>query len=133
MHEYLSKLPASSPFKIRQSVLDTLLISKGSFWLPGFMSGLALFVEEKRRRPELAMYVLPKALESAWTIGRGKVGVLKGWKGGEGVVSTIWISRSRAMYSFVTYSSPHLVWLWSWYVLVSTRGFVGSDVSWFDL
>lgn len=46
-----------------------------------------MFVEEKRRRPELAMYVLPKALESAWVIGRGKVGLLNRWKGGEGMVS----------------------------------------------
>jgi len=98
LHEYISKLPASSPFKVPQKVIDTLLISKGSFWLPGFLAGLALFVEEKRRRAELAMYVLPKALESAWIIGRGKVGVLKGWKGGEGVLTAVAMAMVMSTY-----------------------------------
>ena len=49
-----------------------LLISKASFALGGLLSGLSLFVEEKRRREELAMYVLPKGLESAWVMARGK-------------------------------------------------------------
>jgi len=49
-----------------------ILISKPSFWLGGFLAGLALFVEESRRRAELAMYVLPKALESTWKVARGK-------------------------------------------------------------
>jgi hypothetical protein len=49
-----------------------LCMSKPSFWVGGFLSGLALFVEERRRRAELAMYVLPKALESTWKVARGK-------------------------------------------------------------
>jgi len=49
-----------------------ICISKSSFWVGGFLAGLALFVEERRRRAELAMYVLPKALESAWKVARGK-------------------------------------------------------------
>jgi len=36
----------------------------------GFATCLSLFVEEKKRRGELAMYVMPKALESAWSIAR---------------------------------------------------------------
>ncbi len=48
------------------------LLSKPSFWIGGLLSGLSLFLEEKRRRPELAMYVLPKGLESAWVMARGK-------------------------------------------------------------
>ncbi|KAM5542337.1 hypothetical protein V8D89_003796 [Ganoderma adspersum] len=56
-----------------------LLISKQSFFLGGLLSGLSLFVEEKRRREELAMYVLPKGLESAWVMARGK-----GWVFGLG-------------------------------------------------
>ncbi|KAJ7600748.1 hypothetical protein C8J56DRAFT_911179 [Mycena floridula] len=96
LHEYLSKLPESSPFKVKQKLLDTLLISKGSFWLPGFMAGLALFVEEPRRRAELAMYVLPKAMESAWTIGSGKVGVA--WKGGEGILTAIGMAMVMSTY-----------------------------------
>jgi len=50
----------------------SLCMSKPSFWVGGFLSGLALFVEERRRRAELAMYVLPKALESTWKVARGK-------------------------------------------------------------
>ncbi|KAJ7715519.1 hypothetical protein B0H16DRAFT_1741853 [Mycena metata] len=42
--------------------LHQLLISKPSFWLPGLLAGLALLLEEERRRAELAMYVLPKAV-----------------------------------------------------------------------
>ena len=49
-----------------------LLISKQSFFLGGLLSGLSLFVEEKRRREELAMYVMPKGMESAWVMARGK-------------------------------------------------------------
>ena len=43
--------------------------------IPGFLSCLALFVEQPRRRSELSAYVLPKALESYWALGRRK-GVL---------------------------------------------------------
>lgn len=34
---------------------------------------MSLFVEAERRRGELAMYVMPKALESLWVAARGKV------------------------------------------------------------
>jgi hypothetical protein len=33
---------------------------------------LSLFVEDKKRRVELALYVLPKAMDSFWSIGRRK-------------------------------------------------------------
>lgn len=54
------------------SLAQPILISKPSFWLGGLMSGFSLFVEDKKRREELAMYVLPKGLESAWVMARGK-------------------------------------------------------------
>lgn len=38
----------------------------------GVFTGLSLFVEAKQRRGELAMYALPKALESAWITLRGR-------------------------------------------------------------
>ena len=57
--------------QLPQPMVD-FLISKPSFWLGGLLTGLSLFVEEKRRRAELAMYVLPKGLESAWVMARGK-------------------------------------------------------------
>lgn len=55
-----------------QELIDTL-ISRFSFWPPGVLTAFALFIEQKRRREEFAMYVLPKALESAWAmaVGRG--------------------------------------------------------------
>jgi hypothetical protein len=43
-----------------------MFVSKSSFWVLGALTGLSLLVEEKKRRAELAMYVLPKAMESAW-------------------------------------------------------------------
>lgn len=63
------------------------LISKGSFAVLGFLAGLSLFVEEPRRRAELAMYVLPKSLESAWSTARGKGYVVRTGKLGEVLVS----------------------------------------------
>lgn len=110
-HEFLSTLTPSSPLypfvqKIPKSIIDSL-VSKYSFFVPGLFSGLALFVEEvsytikwlyvidksfslckKRRRPELAMYVLPKGLESLWIVATGKVG-LKRWRGGESLLTAI--------------------------------------------
>ena len=73
---------------IPQWVVD-LLISKGSFWIPGFAAGLSLFVEEKRRRGELAMYVLPKGLESAWVMARGKGWVFRTGKWGETLLTAL--------------------------------------------
>lgn len=72
--------------RIPQSVIDSILISKLSYWLLGFASGLALFVEERKRRAELAMYVLPKGLESMWIMLRGHGYVFKTGKWGETVV-----------------------------------------------
>ena len=76
LHHYLSS--PRSPLKLCKEWID-ILISKQSFWLGGLLSGLSLFVEAKRRRGELAMYVLPKGLESAWVMARGK-----GWVFGMG-------------------------------------------------
>ena len=74
--------------KIPQWVTD-LLISKFSFCFPGFAAGLSLFVEEKRRRGELAMYVLPKGLESAWVMARGKGWVFRTGKWGETILTAV--------------------------------------------
>ena len=79
----------TSPLRhIPQWVVD-LLISKVSFWVPGFAAGLSLFVEEKRRRGELAMYVLPKGLESAWVMARGKGWVFRTGKWGETLLTAL--------------------------------------------
>lgn len=72
--------------RIPRPLID-LLIVKQSFFLGGMLCGLALLVEAKHRRPDFAMYVLPKALESAWRMARGR-GMVKGPKvGGEVLVS----------------------------------------------
>jgi len=82
----LTAVPSKSALKIPQSIVD-ILISKQSFAFGGLLCGLSLFVEEKRRRGELAMYVLPKGLESAWIMARGKGWVFRTGNFGEMIVS----------------------------------------------
>ncbi|KDR84159.1 hypothetical protein GALMADRAFT_236835 [Galerina marginata CBS 339.88] len=83
--------------KIPQWVTD-LLISKFSFWALGLASGLSLFVEEKRRRGELAMYVLPKGLESAWVMARGKGWVFRTGKWGDTMLGAIGMAMVMSTY-----------------------------------
>ena len=52
--------------------LSDLLVDHRMMGLAGFLSCLSLFVEHHRRRNELTMYVLPKALESFWKSGRAR-------------------------------------------------------------
>lgn len=83
LHEYL--ISPTSPIQLPRRVVD-LLIGKMSFWLGGLLSGISLFIEAKYRRPELAMYVLPKGLESVWRMARGKGMVIGPKKYGECLV-----------------------------------------------
>jgi len=53
------------------------------------VTGLSLLVEAKRRRGELAMYVLPKGLESAWVMARGKGLVFKTGNWGDVLLTAI--------------------------------------------
>lgn len=69
MLEYLSS--DRSPVRFRKEFLN-FLAAKQWLWIGGMLSGLSVFVEEKRRRGELAMYVLPKGLESVWATARGR-------------------------------------------------------------
>ncbi|OXG50365.1 hypothetical protein J010_02837 [Cryptococcus neoformans] len=55
--------------------MRSLLKRKEVFWALGFTTCLSLLVEEKKRRAELAMYVLPRALESAWSGARKRAWV----------------------------------------------------------
>ncbi|KAL0255686.1 hypothetical protein I308_100493 [Cryptococcus tetragattii IND107] len=55
--------------------IRNLLKRKEVFWALGFTTCLSLIVEEKKRRAELAMYVLPRALESAWSGARKRAWV----------------------------------------------------------
>ncbi|KAK1234574.1 hypothetical protein PQX77_002221 [Marasmius sp. AFHP31] len=87
LHEYLftgTRSKSSLVNALPRWLIDFILTSKFSFWVPGFLAGLSLFIEEKRRRAELAMYVLPKGLEATWLMGTGKVSGLKQLKGRQG-------------------------------------------------
>ncbi|KAF8720204.1 hypothetical protein AX14_011148 [Amanita brunnescens Koide BX004] len=103
LHKLLTELKmspsaSSSPIsKIPQHVID-YLISNTSFWLAGFAAGLSLFVEEKRRRGELAMYVLPKGLESLWVTARGKGLVFRTGQWGEPLLATIGMGMVMSTY-----------------------------------
>ncbi|GAA6000664.1 hypothetical protein JCM10207_004599 [Rhodosporidiobolus poonsookiae] len=48
--------------------MERLLLHRAYYWFLGFSTCLALFIEEKKRRRELAMYVLPRGLESLWSV-----------------------------------------------------------------
>ncbi|KAL9713226.1 hypothetical protein Ac2012v2_004467 [Leucoagaricus gongylophorus] len=106
LHRYLTRIklglmPTNSvvaAFKrIPQSVID-LLISKFLFLVIGTLSGLSIFVEEKRRRSELTMYVLPKGLESLWIALRGRGLVFKTGNWGEIPLAAISMALVMATY-----------------------------------
>ncbi|OBZ70095.1 hypothetical protein A0H81_09796 [Grifola frondosa] len=83
--------------RLPQRLID-VIISKPSFWLGGLLSGLSLFVEEKRRREELAMYVLPKGLESAWVMARGKGWVFRTGEFGEILLTAMGMGMVMSTY-----------------------------------
>lgn len=86
LHAYLTSVSPNSPFKLPEPLVDSL-ISKTAFWYGGLLSGLSLLIEERRRRGELAMYVLPKGLESAWIAARGHGFLPKTGNYGDALVS----------------------------------------------
>ena len=90
---YISRFSKHLPASLRES-----LISKTSFWVLGLLSGLSLLIEQKHRRGELAMYVLPKGLESAWKMMRGR-----GWvvfvPFGESIVSRGYLFSDSAYHN----------------------------------
>ncbi len=63
--------------------------SRPVHWIGGLITGLSLFIEAKHRRGELAMYVLPKGLESAWIALRGRGLVLHTGKCGNPLVRIV--------------------------------------------
>ena len=50
---------------------------------------MSVLIEAKHRRGELAMYVLPKGLESAWVAARGKGLVFRTGKHGNAMVRVL--------------------------------------------
>ncbi|CUA67828.1 hypothetical protein RSOLAG22IIIB_03258 [Rhizoctonia solani] len=89
---YLAARLKSLPHNLRFA-----FISRASWWLGGFLSGFSLLVEDKRRRGELAMYVLPRGLESAWGVMRRR-----GWvpivPGGENLLCAVGMAMVMATY-----------------------------------
>ncbi|KAG9012625.1 hypothetical protein FRB90_006568 [Tulasnella sp. 427] len=83
------------------------------WWFFSSLSGLSLLVEDKQRREELAMYVLPKAGESAWITFREEILGIKSrrkgaWKAdvalsslGMGMVMTIYQTNPAALSGLV--------------------------------
>lgn len=55
---------------------------------------MSVLIEAKHRRGELAMYVLPKGLESAWVAARGKGLVFRTGKHGSALVSFVCSMRA---------------------------------------
>jgi len=102
IHAILTAQKSSSPFRLPQSVVD-ILISKPSFWIGGLLSGLALLIEERRRHGELAMYVLPKGLESVWLSARGHGWVFKTGNYGDSILMAIGMGMVMSTYQ----NDPH--------------------------
>jgi hypothetical protein len=69
-----------------------------TYYLGGLLSGLALALEAPRRRPELAMYVLPKALEGAWVHARGRGLVPRRTGAGEAVLAAVGVGMVMSAY-----------------------------------
>ncbi|KAH7887306.1 hypothetical protein F5I97DRAFT_1925753 [Phlebopus sp. FC_14] len=96
MHAILSDR-SQKGVRIPQAIIN-LFGSKYSYALGGFFGALSLFVEEKRRRGELAMYVLPKGLESAWLTARGKGWVFRTGDFGEMFLTALGMSMVMSIY-----------------------------------
>ena len=86
--EYGVKGGKSTEERCECDALDALA-GKLSFWVGGVLVGLALLIEDTRRRGELAMYVLPKALESAWVILRGRGAVPQTGRYGDALLTAV--------------------------------------------
>ncbi|KAJ7047980.1 hypothetical protein C8F01DRAFT_1009659, partial [Mycena amicta] len=90
LYERIMAAPSTSVLRrLLPQELINVLISRYTWWLSGLVTGFALLLEDERRRAELAMYTLPKGLESLWIVarGRGLVGRTGNW--GEGVLAAI--------------------------------------------
>ncbi|KZT70243.1 hypothetical protein DAEQUDRAFT_725509 [Daedalea quercina L-15889] len=80
-----------------QRAIDTL-IGKKSYYALGILTGLSLFVEEKKRREELAMYVMPKGMESAWLMARGRGWVGRTGQWGEVLLTAVGMGMVMSIY-----------------------------------
>ncbi|KAK7044527.1 hypothetical protein R3P38DRAFT_167822 [Favolaschia claudopus] len=99
LYEWIMAAPAASLLRktLPQGPVN-LLISKATWWIPGFATGLALLIEDRRRRGELAMYVLPKGLESLWVVARGHGYIRHTGNWGEGVLAGVGMAMVMTIY-----------------------------------
>ncbi|KAI0758103.1 hypothetical protein C8Q74DRAFT_1373148 [Fomes fomentarius] len=51
--------------------VSELLISEQSYWVLGFVSSVAFWIEQERRREMFNLYIFPRAMGSAWIVARG--------------------------------------------------------------
>ncbi|WFD06394.1 hypothetical protein MVES1_001739 [Malassezia vespertilionis] len=109
LHE-LSDYFHYGPFKHTKwaQALDVFFAQDRLKMLPGFLSSLSLFVEDQRRRSELTAYVVPKALESFWAMGRVN-GYFPSVPGGDYLLSAVSISLIMGTYSHHPESLSRLV------------------------
>lgn len=67
-------------------------------WIAGFLTCGSLFVDHARRRAELAAYVLPKGMESMWSVARKR-----GWApfvpGGDLLLTSVGMSLVMGTYA----------------------------------
>ncbi|KAJ7635012.1 hypothetical protein FB45DRAFT_830570 [Roridomyces roridus] len=98
-YERIMALPPSSLVRqlLPQALID-ILLHKRTWWLSGFLTGLALLIEDQRRRAELAMYVLPKGLESLWIAARGRGYVAHTGNWGESVLAAVGMGMVMTIY-----------------------------------
>lgn len=88
--------------------LSNLLVDHRIKALPGFMTGLSLLVEHRRRRSELSAYVLPKALETFWKSGRSR-GIFPPVPYGEYLIAAASLSMIMGTYAHNPENLSHLV------------------------
>ncbi|KAJ6595528.1 hypothetical protein DFH09DRAFT_1357490 [Mycena vulgaris] len=86
-HSLYERLRASSRHALLPPRAADALVARGFWWLYDLSTGLALLIEDPRRRAELAMYVLPKGLDSLWVIARGQGIVRRTGIWGDGVLA----------------------------------------------
>ncbi|CAD6930523.1 unnamed protein product [Tilletia controversa] len=80
------------------SALTNALIHPATHWFGGFLTAGSLFVDDSRRRAELAAYVLPKGLESAWFVAR-KRSYAPAVPGGDLLLTSIGMSMVMGTYA----------------------------------
>ncbi|KAK0556551.1 hypothetical protein OC846_001121 [Tilletia horrida] len=96
LHEFVKFRPALSS-RVPTWLLN-LFVHPATHWVGGFLTAGSLFVDDARRRAELAAYVLPKGLESAWSVAR-KRSYAPAVPGGDLVLTSIGMAMVMGTYA----------------------------------